>query len=465
MGSSHSNDDAGDEERNAELTVIDASSRIDALHADVNELFKADDSASRIVGHVVSSSVHQVTAYVTLKEEQEGARRPLWLKLGFVVLSYGIVYLQCAVAAAINYGASKPICIDNGGCPLGWWCDTEPGRNVCLECDKAWNPRKGGADMCTGGSEMMLNMMWMKDDKARAWTNRIGGDAGMPTTKQRVYMCDACEMATAMSYDTDGLDPEFMDVSTVFKKRYQANRSYDWASLVMASIVVALAASGEIRDILLCNFFYLHVEKQGKLGWRLAMLYLGVLRQYVFLPILVQSVCSLVVTQGGDAINVCLNAVAVLFLADLDNAMFQYGLDDDLREEVEGEGKVPLNRHEKKTFTVLKTYYLAAIPAVVISTVTLAKYEGHAGKGFEGDSQHGFSFMEFSLAGSFCVFGIGSLVETFCVVSHSDWKKKVLPVVHVIVCGAFGMGTLMMITLTLPRSPACQWGLMDGALC
>lgn len=286
----------------------------------------------------------------------------------------------------------------------------------------------------------------------------------MPTTKQRIYMCDACEVSSRVQNNGE-LDSEFLDVATVFDRRIEANRHNDWAALILASFVVALAASSEVRDILLVDFYYVHQHSSGRWRgqgffhedsvWRLALIYLGILRQYVFLPVLVQSVCSLVITQGGDAINVCLNAVAVLFLTELDNAMFLFGLSDTLRSEVEGMGKVPINRDEQRAFTVLKVFYLIAIPLCVILTVTLSGYE---------EEWKGLEFMDVSLYSSFTVFAIGAVLEAF-VASGMEWKHLKWALSQAVVCGAFGMATLTLVTLALPKSPACGWGLLDESLC
>ena len=161
------------------------------------------------------------------------------------------------------------------------------------------------------------------------------------------------------------------------------------------------------------------------------------------------------ITQGGDAINVCLNAVAVLFLTELDNAMFLFGLSDTLRSEVEGMGKVPINRDERRAFTVLKVFYLIAIPLCVILTVTLSGYE---------EEWKGLEFMDVSLYSSFTVFAIGAVLEAF-VASGMEWKHLKWALSQAVVCGAFGMATLTLVTLALPKSPACGWGLLDESLC
>ena len=48
---------------------------------------------------------------------------------------------------------------------------------------------------------------------------------------------------------------------------------------------------------------------------------------------------ALVIYQGGDALTVCFNAVALLFLADIDNYTYGFGITDDLRMRLETEGR------------------------------------------------------------------------------------------------------------------------------
>jgi hypothetical protein len=249
----------------------------------LDQVESEEEEERPVVDEIVASSVHQATVYLTLFQDQNGSRKMFCTRFFFLFMSFAIVYLQCAVASAINYGASKPICIDNEGCPLGWWCDTI--LKECLECDAEWNEKKnGGGNMCSGMSPMMLDMMWMKDEAAQSWTQRTGGKLGMPTTKQRIYMCDACEVSSRVQNNGE-LDSEFLDVATVFDRRIEANRHNDWAALILASFVVALAASSEVRDILLVDFYYVHQHSSGRWRgqgffhedsvWRLALIYLG----------------------------------------------------------------------------------------------------------------------------------------------------------------------------------------------
>ncbi len=44
---------------------------------------------------------------------------------------------------------------------------------------------------------------------------------------------------------------------------------------------------------------------------------LGGVRRWVFLPTLVQAVPTLVHLKGGDALSVCFNTIAILFLTEV----------------------------------------------------------------------------------------------------------------------------------------------------
>jgi hypothetical protein len=49
--------------------------------------------------------------------------------------------------------------------------------------------------------------------------------------------------------------------------------------------------------------------------------------------------------MGGSAIGICFNTVAVLFLLDVDDQAFQYGLSDVTRKEVEDNARPVCDLH------------------------------------------------------------------------------------------------------------------------
>ena len=79
---------------------------------------------------------------------------------------------------------------------------------------------------------------------------------------------------------------------------------------------------------------------KATLPWRVALEVLQTFRQAFFLPLLVTLVPHVVVIRGGDSLNICFNTVAVLFLLQVDNQLYEYGLSEEVKAEVEEFGRV-----------------------------------------------------------------------------------------------------------------------------
>jgi hypothetical protein len=67
----------------------------------------------------------------------------------------------------------------------------------------------------------------------------------------------------------------------------------------------------------MCGIAIAHAEDRLSHGSRLALTLLGGVRRWVILPALVQAVPTLVLIKGGDALSVCFNTVAILFLTEV----------------------------------------------------------------------------------------------------------------------------------------------------
>eukprot|EP01050_Picozoa_sp_SAG11_P032888 SAG11_NODE_10905_length_797_cov_2.421203_1_plen_116_part_10 len=67
---------------------------------------------------------------------------------------------------------------------------------------------------------------------------------------------------------------------------------------------------------------------------------------WVFLINVLHIVSWLVTYQGGDAMSVCFNTIAVLFLCEVDNAAFAMVLGERARARVESAGRIKLNDSE-----------------------------------------------------------------------------------------------------------------------
>jgi hypothetical protein len=74
---------------------------------------------------------------------------------------------------------------------------------------------------------------------------------------------------------------------------------------------------GVTQDITLCSIAIAHAGDRLSRGSRFALTLLGGVRRWLFLPALVAVVPILVLTKGGDALSVCFNTIAILFLTEV----------------------------------------------------------------------------------------------------------------------------------------------------
>eukprot|EP01052_Picozoa_sp_SAG31_P024911 SAG31_NODE_2152_length_6315_cov_6.487452_5_plen_126_part_00 len=122
--------------------------------------------------------------------------------------------------------------------------------------------------------------------------------------------CDACVHPVSGTVDATIY---FEDVTV---NNVAAMTSFDWLVLLLGSAVTAMAVVAELRDIKLCLLAVARTPPAT--AWRVALRALATLRRYVFLPALVAAVPTVVVVRGGDALSICFNTVAVLFLSEVE---------------------------------------------------------------------------------------------------------------------------------------------------
>eukprot|EP01047_Picozoa_sp_COSAG01_P043618 COSAG01_NODE_3887_length_5585_cov_3.982501_2_plen_503_part_00 len=112
----------------------------------------------------------------------------------------------------------------------------------------------------------------------------------------------------------------------------------DWLTLTVGIMLVSFTIARELADIAHCR----HILEHGTGGdnriapwWRIALLSINGFRRWGFLPNLAAVVPMMVFTKGGDALSVCQNSVAILFLVvELDNAVYVWWLPAHVRQRV-----------------------------------------------------------------------------------------------------------------------------------
>ena len=96
---------------------------------------------------------------------------------------------------------------------------------------------------------------------------------------------------------------------------------------------------------------------------------LGGARHWLFLGQLCAAIPTLVLWKGADALSICLNAVALLFLAEIDNALYHFGLSASVRVRVERAARLELTEEQSNSINRSSQAHLLLVVLVVLGTV------------------------------------------------------------------------------------------------
>ena len=141
----------------------------------------------------------------------------------------------------------------------------------------------------------------------RRGTRGSGDNKGMYSATTVASWCETCVHAI------DGTVDASTQTGRIAANISAMNRS-DFIALAFATFIVACKVVGELKDIELCALSVTHAGDGLSRGWHRAFTVLGGVRRRIFLPALVTSVPLLVMLKGGDALSVCFNTVAILFM-------------------------------------------------------------------------------------------------------------------------------------------------------
>lgn len=276
----------------------------------------ASNAARHVFAQRISTPTcfHQVT---TVRLLDEGTS--IGGKLLFVGGSLALLTLQTMTLLGVASAVSAPSCVHNSDCSYGSYCriggvsgritHTAGYCSTCLRADR----------VTPYGHE-------------EAGRNATEYCSGQP--KDNVF-CNAC-------YDSD-LPGDGWNLGLTMQDRFRhaTDRMFggDWAAFLLVALVVGLYCAGELRDVKLCQITFENRGGRDAPIWiQGAMLLLGAIRQYCFLPVLCHIVAMLVLHRGSDAISICFNGVAVLFLLDIDVALFEFWIPERTREHMEEYG-------------------------------------------------------------------------------------------------------------------------------
>jgi hypothetical protein len=296
-----------------------------------------------------------------------------------------MVALQCMVVVGVGAGTAWPACGSTDQCPqAGTYC-TVGADDRCAYCGD-FPPLPDQIDPATGGT---LNDPQAPDfagynltavaelctDPTMAPSRKGDRKGDFHTVSSLVSWCKFGNKALDVCFDfselsrwhtimpiigetcvhpIDGtVDP--LTNGSLMAANVAAMGIVDWAALLFATSIAALAVVGELKvrcvlclslfslqkfrslglacfarlwspeqawwgdhqDIALCAIAIARAGDRLSRGSQLALTLLGGVRRWLFLPTLVSVVPFLVLIKGGDALSICFNTIAILFLTEV----------------------------------------------------------------------------------------------------------------------------------------------------
>jgi hypothetical protein len=305
-------------------------------------------------------TLHQVTAWVCF--DQQGPDEEWRSPLNYVLGSFTVILLQTAVMWGVFAGTAWPSCLQNSDCNVG---------DYCPESD----------DVCSRCLNKDLTPAFTDDRNASNFCRMIHDDSVfMEKQVDGARACETCWDATA--------GDDWNAVGRSYQSAVQHNarlmRGSDWLALVLSSFSVGLKIAAEIRDITLCQLLVEQKlqqqadNQQPPVRWqpvlRPVLFALAAFRHFGLLPLMAATVPYLVLWRGSAALEICFNAVAVLFLLDLDDEIYLFWIPEETRREMEEDDDrihIEVDEGEVALLSVTKRLHSALVALSVMLGVAV----------------------------------------------------------------------------------------------
>ena len=320
---------------------------------------------------------HQATLFFLFMNE--GSTKKHMRSMLF--LSCLLIWMQLVSAVAFVYGVYNSTCSRNSDCFSGQFCSPLSAMaltHLCHPCVQQWS-QLCNKDGSVVESNQALPKLWQKS----IWPQETMGVDALHK------MCFACVVESSYLSGRDAARSNAAKMS-----------SADWFIFILCLSLISLSVVNELRDIFLCSLSSLGdptviaaAEQRIANGLQpmpLAMLSLvpyscsnwkihwiqfvhQCIRRYAILPVLIMAIPMLIVVQGSSGVSICLNSVGVLFILEMDNLAYQYGIHEQDREKMETEGSIYLSGGVQASLVRMKNGHLISVPLGITVTLLLIR--------------------------------------------------------------------------------------------
>jgi len=258
--------------------------------------------------------------------------RPMYERLIFLMISYAIVLLQIMAANSVLFGIENRSCVMNSDCIESCYCEYGYceschdlgvfGQAMCRygELEDFKEDQVVVNDLFFNSTFVIPNMVNMSAPSSYSDDDiKIMMESGWFDYYYEDYLalikriCDKCY---------DSATEEYVSFNRRSLQFYNAMNIGDRMAFVLACITITFTAATEVKDIEMCEVFEARMRRRSCNFYSVAIWVLNALRRYLVLPLITACVPTLVAYMGGNAISICFNCLAIVFLLDIDNAAF-----------------------------------------------------------------------------------------------------------------------------------------------
>lgn len=274
-----------------------------------------------------------------------------------------MVLAQIMTSVAVMNGMLEPSCSTNAQYKSGMYC----GGDACWFCGESVPPvlrtQRPCEKPCINMTRVPMLCTRPELGAKPELANLSVTEFWFPYSESSVRAwCETCRQMGDNTIDTTSS-------GSTMQANVTAMAMGDWMAMQFCSFVVAFSVVGELKDIELCNLAVVQAGENLSFVWQLLLAILGWARRWIFLTSIVLLIPGLVLLKGGDALNICLNTVAILFLSEIDNLSFAVALGEKVRSRVESAGRVQLGDKEISLLSTSKVLHIGVIVVMVLSGV------------------------------------------------------------------------------------------------
>ena len=285
--------------------------------------------------------------------------KPLQWRAGMMAGSALVILAQLLVIASTWVGIGRNTCLSANECAHGLWCKHSRARcELCMLPGLPAMPGAPAVTFCETDSPLPVNAA------AAIWSGVLNS---LPDDALHVHISDYA------SHCVSCFSPEagYAFYPMVLTAKIDNMRAPDHMALIFVAILIALCATNELRDVQLGALIASKVHPA--VGWRVTFWLLDALRRFAILGCLPNTVCSLVSIRGADTLNICLNAVAVVFVLEVDNLLYEHGTSAALREWCTEHARPSLTRADERAIGWARIASMAGVTSSILVGLQLER--------------------------------------------------------------------------------------------